>query len=72
MEKTLVGTFHHRISQKKKEANDFAWYKHHIDLLDNKSFNTTSAYGDIDEGRRIQGNYDLYNNTINKEEFEYI
>lgn len=64
--------FHHRVSQTKKEENDFAWYKHHIDLLDTKSFGNYSGFGGVDDTRRMQANYDLFNNKINKEEFEYV
>jgi len=64
--------FHHRQTQKKKEANDYAWYKHHIDLLDSMSFANVSGFGGVSEYRRMQANYDLYNNIIDPSEFEYI
>lgn len=67
---TFKSKFHHRISQRKKEANDFEWYKHHLDLLNKISFN--SDFGENDMYTRLQSNYDLFNNIINKEEFNYI
>lgn len=64
--------FHHRVSQRKKEANDFEWYKHHIDLIDKNAFSVTTGFGGVSEYRRMQANYDLFNNIIDKREFEYI
>lgn len=64
--------YHHRLSQAKKEANDFAWYKHHIDLLDTQAFGNVEGWGGVSEVRRIKTNYDLFNNQINKEDFEYV
>lgn len=63
---------HHRITQKQKEANDFAWYKDKLDLYDSGSFSTMSVFGGIPDERRMQSNYDLYNNIIDPVEFEYI
>jgi hypothetical protein len=72
METIIKTPYHHRVSQKQKEANDFAWYKHHIDTLSNISFGNTSGFGEVSEYRRMQANYDLYNNIIDKTEFEYV
>lgn len=63
---------HHRITQRQKEANDFAWYKDKLDLYDSGSFSTISVFGNIPDERRMQSNYDLYNNIIDPLEFEYI
>lgn len=63
---------HHRITQKQKEKNDFAWYKDKLDLLDAGSFTSSSQFTGIAESRRMQANYDLYNNIIDPAEFEYI
>ena len=56
---------HHRITQRQKELNDF-------DLLDTQSTGYESGFGGISEVRRMQANYDLYNNIIDPAEFEYI
>lgn len=64
--------YHHRITQREKEANDFAWYKYQIDNLDRGTFNSASGFGGIPEKRRMQGNYDLFNNIIDPVEFNYI
>lgn len=67
---TFKSTFHHRKSQKKKEEKNFEWYKHHIENLDKASFGT--EFGSSDSFTKMQSNYDLFNNKINKEEFNYI
>ncbi len=64
--------YHHRVSQKKKDANDQAWYKHHLKSLDKKSFNNTLGFGGVPEYRRMKANYDLFNNIIDKNEFAYV
>ena len=63
---------HHRVTQKQKEKSDFRWYKDQIDSLESGSFQYTSGFGGISEDRRMQANYDLYNNIIDPAEFEYI
>jgi hypothetical protein len=63
---------HHRITQKQKEKNDFTWYKEQADLLDSGAFQSTAGFGGIPEDRRMQSNYDLYNNIIDPAEFEYV
>ena len=72
METILKSPFHHRITQKRKDANDYEWYKHQIDMLDSSSFGAATGFGGIPESRRMQANYDLYNNIIDKEDFAYV
>lgn len=72
METIIKTPYHHRVSQKQKEANDFEWYKHHIDTLSKISFGSLSGFGEVSEYRRMQANYDLHNNIIDKTEFEYV
>ena len=63
---------HHRITQKEKNKNDFSWYKTKIDLYDAGSFNSNSGFTGISETRKMQANYDLFNNIIDATEFKYI
>jgi len=72
MDTVIKTPYHHRVSQKQKEANNFEWYKHHIDSLSKLSFGNLSGFGEVSEYRRMQANYDLFNNIIDKQEFEYV
>jgi hypothetical protein len=63
-----------RLTQRQKDANDKAWYKHYIVLYSGRaSYNINSSFiGEIDEKRRMQAYYDLYNNIIDPADFKYI
>jgi hypothetical protein len=67
-----TGVSHDRKTQKQKEANNFAWYRDRIDLLDAGSFKSVSAFGGVSENRRMQLNYDIFNNIIDPQDFEYV
>lgn len=63
-----------RLTQKDKNANDKQWYKDQSDLLDNHSFaeNHFIGFGGVTEYKRKKVNYDLFNNIINLQDFEYV
>lgn len=67
-----------RLTRKQKEAGDKRWYKDQIDTLDRVSFSKGGVFGfsefgtGISEYRRMKVNYDLFNNIINKTDFESI
>ena len=62
----------HKLSQKEKDANNKAWYKYHIDNINNNSFNRSFMFNLHNEYKNMKVNYDLYNNRLNKEDFNYI
>jgi hypothetical protein len=60
------------ISQAYKNADDKKWYKDEIDKRDLEGSHATTGLGGISEFRRKKVNYDLFNNILNHEDFEYI
>lgn len=67
-----------RLTRKQKDAGDKRWFKDQIDTLDRVSFSKGGVFGfsetgsGISEYRRMKVNYDLFNNIINKTDFESI
>jgi hypothetical protein len=63
-----------RLTQRQKEANDKAWYKHFAILYSGRaSYGINSSFiSEIDEKRQMQAYYDLYNNIIDPSDFKYI
>lgn len=67
-----------RLTRKQKEAGGKRWFKDQIDTLDRVSFSKGGVFGfsetgsGISEYRRMKVNYDLFNNIINKTDFESI
>lgn len=67
-----------RLTRKQKEANDKHWFKEQVDTLDKVSFAKGGLFGftetgiGISEYRRMKVNYDLFNNIINKTDFEHV
>lgn len=66
-----------RLTRRQKEANDKAWFKAQIELIDSMAFNSmnSTSLGDntgISRRRKMQINYDLFNNKINKSDFEHV
>ena len=61
-----------RLTRKQKEANDFEWYKAKIDMFEVEALNNSIGRDGISDRRRMQINYDLFNNIINMKEFEYV
>lgn len=67
-----------RLTRNQKESNDRLWYKEQINTLDKVSFAKGGLFGfsesgtGISEYRRMKVNYDLFNNIINKTDFEHV
>ena len=62
-----------RVSRAEKEKNDKQWYKDKLELLDTFSIKTTSGFGNkSSEYHRLKVNYDLFNNILDTEDFEYV
>ena len=66
-----------RLTRKQKEADDKKWYKDQLESLDRVAFRTGIFNSDgletgISDYRRMKVNYDLFNNIINKTDFEHI
>lgn len=61
-----------RLSSGKKNANKKAWYKEQADLLDGNHYDVSRGYGGISEYKKMKVNYDLFNNILNLEDFEYV
>lgn len=68
----------HRLTRAQKNADDKKYFKEQLDSLDATSFVNGGAFGittltgGISEYRRMKVNYDLFNNIINKADFEYV
>lgn len=67
-----------RLTRIQKESGDKKWYKDQIRSLNKISFSSGSMFGLTDLGggisdyRRMKVNYDLFNNIINKTDFEHV
>lgn len=67
----LSSTKRDRLTQKEKDSNDKAWYKHKIQTFDTTAYHSY-GFGGISETVRMKVNYDLFNNKINEEDFNYV
>lgn len=71
-------TLSQRLTRKQKDAHQKKWFKDQLDGLDTSSFTngglfSLSPMGDqTSEYRRMKINYDLFNNKINKTDFEHV
>lgn len=61
-----------RISTSQKNANNKAWYKEQINLLDNEHHNINYGFGEVSDYKRMKVNYDLFNNILDLSDFEYV
>ena len=67
-----------RLSRADKEADNKRWYKDQIKSLNKISFASGSMFGMTDtrggvsDYTRMKTNYDLFNNIINKADFEHV
>jgi hypothetical protein len=52
-------------------ANDFQYYKYKIDSFDNEGYDNNS-YNGVHEYKRMQVNFDLFNNILNVKDLEYV
>lgn len=77
IENTVVFNTDQRLTRSQKEANNKRWFKDQVDSLDSMAFSNSffDDFGDnsiVSEHRRMQTNYDLFNNKVNKTDFEYV
>lgn len=67
-----------RFTRAQKEAGGQQWYKDEIDKLDELAFANGNLFGfngkeeGISEYTRMKVNYDLFNNIIDKKDFEHV
>lgn len=62
----------HRVTQKQKNADDNKWYKDRInELIGNGNVNLF-GFGNINDKKRMKVNYDLFNNILNVQDFNYV
>lgn len=65
-----------KLTNKQKNSHEKKWYKEELDALDSTSFDNNSAFtftdGRSEYHNKMKLYYDLYNNTIRKEDFEFI
>ena len=61
-----------RLSSSQKNANKKQWYKDKADILDVEHNGLTTSYGGISDFKRMQVNYNLFNNILDLKDFEYV
>ena len=67
-----------RLTRAQKEADDKHWYKEQLRHLNKISFSNGSMFGvsstsgSVSDYKRMKVNYDLFNNIINKSDFEHV
>ena len=62
-----------RLTEKQKRSNDKQWFKEKLDdFIDEGEIHDMSTFGEVSDRKRMQVNYDLYNNIIDFEEFKYV
>lgn len=63
-----------RLTERRKAANDFQWYKDRANLLDSMSLSHSAflGFGEISDQMRMKVNYNLFNNIINMQDFAYV
>lgn len=67
-----------RLTRRQKDAQDKRWFKDQLDILDKIAFAKSGIFGftengvGISEYRRMKINYDLFNNIINRSDFENV
>lgn len=60
------------LTEFEKNASDKLWYREKIDMLDAQRNTYNYAYDGVSDFKRMKVNYDLYNNILNLEDFEYV
>lgn len=61
-----------RVTQRRRDANDKQWYKDKINLVSASANGSSYGYGGVSDWKRKKVNYDLFNDIINKADFEYV
>lgn len=71
-------TLKQRLTRKQKNKGGKMWFKNQVDHFDRISFSNTSSFvfngaaSSVSEFRKMKVNYDLFNNIIDKRDFEHI
>lgn len=60
------------LTTSQKNANDKAWYKEKIQMLDTGNNRSTYNSNGVSEYHRMKVNYDLFNNILDLKDFEYV
>ena len=68
----MVNTREVRLSLARKNANKKQWFKDRAGELKGQAFSSSTFDGNVSEYKRKKVNYDLYNNIINVQDFEYV
>jgi hypothetical protein len=68
----MVSTREVRLSLARKNANKKQWFKDRAGELKGQAFSSSTFDGNVSEYKRKKVNYDLYNNIINVQDFEYV
>jgi hypothetical protein len=61
-----------RLSASQKNANKKQWYKDKADELDGDHNSLRESYGKVSDYKRMQTNYNLFNNILDLKDFEYV
>lgn len=61
-----------RLTSAQKDASKKAWYKQQADALDGNHYDVARGFNGISEYKKMKVNYDLFNNILNLEDFEYV
>ena len=63
-----------RVTQKERDRNNKQWYKDKINLVSASAYGSSFyyGYGGVTDWKRKKVNYDLFNDIINKADFEYV
>ena len=61
-----------RLSYREKNANNKDWYKKYADRLDDNSLYSSDTSDRISKYNKIKLNYDLFNNILDPEYFNYV
>lgn len=74
MNKVVQSPHRERVTQRERDANNFQWYKDKAHLINSSAYgsNFYMGYGGVTDYKRKKVNYDLFNNIINKADFEYV
>jgi hypothetical protein len=61
-----------RLSTAQKNANKKQWYKDKANELDSEHNSLRESYGKVSDYKRMQVNYNLFNNILDLKDFEYV
>lgn len=61
-----------RLSASQKNSNKKQWYKDKADELDSDHNSLRESYGKVSDYKRMQVNYNLFNNILDLKDFEYV